>query len=201
MFPAPTTTTVLLTQLRDADDHRAWNEFHQRYMPIILGVARQLGLDEHDAADVAQDTLSRFVVEYRLGRYDRQRGRLRAWIVAIVRYRVIDLFRERGRRREIAAGSGPLDVPDEHRLTEMWEQEHRRVLLARAMEELRRSTRIGDRALQAFQQFVVEQRAAADVAAALDMSTADVYVAKNRIANRLRAIVQQLEAQYDESAP
>lgn len=193
-----TTTTLLLNQLRDPADQRAWSEFHQRYMPIILGLAQQLGLDAHDAADVAQETLSRFIIEYRAGRYDRDRGRLRAWIVAIVRYRVLDLFRDRAHRREVASPPELEAVPDEGRLTELWEVEHQRVLLRRALDELRASSRIGDRTLAAFQGFVLEQRPAADVARELSITPADVYVAKNRVANRLREIVQRLSAEYDE---
>jgi len=71
-----TTTTALLDGLHDPANEEVWREFDTRYRPIILGFAVKLGLSDEDAADVAQDTLARFVQEYRAGRYDRTRGRL-----------------------------------------------------------------------------------------------------------------------------
>ena len=80
-----TTTTVLLDGLYDPANSVVWRQFDQRYRPIIIGFARRLGLTDDDAADIAQETLVRFVKEYRAGKYDRTRGRLRTWIIAMVR--------------------------------------------------------------------------------------------------------------------
>ena len=99
------TTTALLEGLRDSENAILWEAFDRRYRPILVGFARNLGLDEVDAADVAQETLSRFVQEYREGRYDRSRGRLGAWLVGIARYRILDLRRKRAVSREGASGT------------------------------------------------------------------------------------------------
>ena len=92
------TTTAMLQALHDPHDVATWQEFDTRYRPVLIGFARNFGLDDADAADVAQDTLTRFLEQYRDGRYERERGRLGAWLVGIARYRILDLRRKHGRR-------------------------------------------------------------------------------------------------------
>ena len=83
MLDITRTTTVLLEGLHDASNDAVWGEFDRRYRPVVFGFARRLGLDDADAADVAQETLTRFLEEYRRGVYDRERGRLRSWLVTL----------------------------------------------------------------------------------------------------------------------
>jgi len=71
------TTTRLLEGLCDPEDEALWCEFDAQYRPILVGFARRLGLNVEDAADLAQETLVRFVEAYRAGRYDRGKARLR----------------------------------------------------------------------------------------------------------------------------
>ena len=94
------TTSALLDGLLEPGNEAIWREFDGRYRPIIFAFTRKLGLDESDAADVAQEAMLRFVQEYRAGKYDRQRGRLRSWIIGIVKYRAADLQRSGAKHRE-----------------------------------------------------------------------------------------------------
>lgn len=191
-----TTTTLLLEGLFDSQNEAAWREFHERYTPTIVAFAQRLGLSADDAADVAQETLSKFLTEYRAGKYDRSRGRLRSWIVGIARWRVADLRRARAGRREIQDDLAVDELPDDESLTRLWEQEHRATLLRNALAELRENSRFGASTLEAFERYVLEQQPPADVAARLGISVADVYMAKNRVAERLREIILRLEAAY-----
>ena len=93
--PARThTTTALLAALHDLSDQPAWREFEGRYAPIISGVARRMGLSESDSQDVMQETMLQFIRDYRAGKYDRTRGRLRSWIIGIARHRIADIFEQ-----------------------------------------------------------------------------------------------------------
>ena len=71
------TTTAMLDALHNPSDVATWEEFDQRYRPVLIGFARNLGLDDADAADVAQDTLARFLEQYRDGKYERDREEVR----------------------------------------------------------------------------------------------------------------------------
>src|SRR5262249_475580 len=88
-----TTTTLLLESLKDPGNQSVWREFDGRYRSIIIGFARNLGLNEEDAHEVAQQTLTEFVRDFSNGKYKRDRGRLRSWIIGIAQHRIADLCR------------------------------------------------------------------------------------------------------------
>ena len=122
----------MLQALHDPHDVATWQEFDTRYRPVLIGFARNFGLDDADAADVAQDTLTRFLEQYRDGRYERERGRLGAWLVGIARYRILDLRRKHG-RRPLRGESAMIDLDDDKGLTEIWEDERRKAILRQSV--------------------------------------------------------------------
>ncbi len=196
MIDLTRTTTQLLEGLRHSDDAAAWGEFESRYRALLENFARKLGLSDADAEDAAQEAITRFLTEYRLGKYDREKGRLRSWLIGIVRYRALETRRKR-------AGS-PADLPhddqlldDEAGMTRIWEQQQREQVLRGAMEELRTRTAMGEKTLRAFDLSVTRQLPAKEVADTLGMSVHDVYLAKSRCMARLREIIDRLEAVYD----
>jgi RNA polymerase sigma factor (sigma-70 family) len=198
MWAATRTTTRLLEGLFDPAADAVWEEFDRRYRPIIVGLARRLGLPDQDAADVAQETLARFVKAYRAGEYDRQRGRLRSWIIGIARYRITDALRARGEQRGWRGDSIIGSVPEQHEMDRIWDVERRQAILRQAVDELRADSKMSDKTIRAFEMLTFHRRSAAAVAEELGMTLNDVYQAKNRVAGRLRESVARLEALYDE---
>jgi len=201
MIDATRTTTMLLEGLFDTDDRLAWGEFDARYRPILLAFARRLGLGEPDAFDIAQETLLQFVKEYRAGRYDRDRGRLRSWLIGIARYRIASMRRTGARRPATPAGTAIMTLPDEAELTNVWESERRMVVLQAALNELRARTKLTDQTLKAFEMLVIRQMPVSAVAEELEITAHDVYLAKSRVAARLREIIDRLEQAFDEEVP
>jgi len=194
------TTTQLLQKLHDPRQEAVWREFDDRYRPIICRLGRRFGLTDDDAADVAQETLTAFVRDYQAGKYDRGRGRLRSWIIAIARHRIYDAMRRRAIRREWRGESAICEVPDEGRLTAVWDAESERALFERAMTELREQTKISKKTIRAFEALVLEGLAAEAVAESFDLTVAEIYRIKNRVTKRLREIVARLESTYRECA-
>jgi RNA polymerase sigma-70 factor (ECF subfamily) len=192
------TTTMLLEGLHDEANAEAWEEFDRRFRPIIVGFAMKLGLREADAADAAQETLARFVSEYRQGRYDRSRGRLRSWLMSLARSRIADLRRRQARRRESRGESAIIDLPNDAAMAQIWEEEQQRSMLRRALDALRETTRTSEKTIQAFELLVVNGLPVDAVAVQLSMSAQDVYLAKSRVAQRLRQILSDLAAAYEE---
>jgi len=193
-----TTTTTLLEGLFDPSNAFVWEAFDARYRPIITAYALKLGLRPDEADDIAQDALVAFVREYRAGKYNRSRGRLRGWIIGIVKNHVLDRRRAVFNRRERRGDSVLITLPDDARLSEIWETERRTVLLRRALTVLRETSRITDQTIRAFELFVLHERTADDVAAELGVTARDVYMAKKRVAERLREILAQFEQVYDD---
>ncbi|MBK9118077.1 MAG: RNA polymerase sigma factor [Phycisphaerales bacterium] len=189
------TTTALLAGLHEDGNRAAWGEFDRRYRPILVGFLRRMGLNEADAADVAQETLTTFVEDYRKGKYDREQGRLRSWLIGIARFRLGDLRRAVGKRRVLRGESALAALPDDFDAEAVWEAEQRRIIFEQAVTELRASTRLSERTIRAFERVVLGGEPVERVAVELELTPQEIYNAKNRVVNRLREIVQR----YDES--
>jgi RNA polymerase sigma-70 factor (ECF subfamily) len=191
-----TTTTQLLEALHDPSDEAVWRDFDARYRPIIYAIAQRLGLRPDDAAEIAQETLTEFVRDYRNGGYERGRGRLRSWIIGIARHRVTDALRQRAKRREMRGESAFEELPDDNRLVELWEAERERTILDLALKELRENTKTDEKTVRSFEMVAIEGVPAEAVAAETGMTVAEVYRVKNRITRRLREIVERLTQAY-----
>lgn len=187
------TTTQLLEGLHAPDNRGAWDEFDRRYRPILVGFLRHMGLNETDAADVAQETLTCFVEDYRARKYDREQGRLRSWLIGIARCRMLDMRRAVGRRRERRGESAIEGLAAEADAESIWEAEQRRYIFEQAIGELRRSTRFNERTIEAFDRAVLRHEPIERVSAELGLTPQEIYNAKNRVVERLREMVKRYE--------
>lgn len=198
--PHSQTTSQLLAGLYDTANTEVWSQFDARYRPIILGVVLRLGLRPEDAADVAQQVLFEFVRDYRLGKYSRDKGRLRSWIAGIARNRAIDLLNAERRARIGRGESAIVALPDQHTFDQAWTAEERRAVLNEAKRRLRERSGHDEATIRAFE-MVVERKIPAETAAAeCGLSIASVYQAKARIAEKLRSIIEQVEAEFADPA-
>lgn len=191
-----TTTTELLDGLHKDGNEAAWYEFDRRYRPLLLAFLRRAGVTPADADDVAQETLACFLRDYRAGKYDRGQGRLRSWLIAIARYRLLDQKRAVGRRREFRGESAIVQLPDGADAEIMWEQEERRLILEQALRELRQAAHFRPRTLEAFDRVVLRHEPIERVCDELGLTPQEIYNAKNRVVERLRDIAQRYEAGY-----
>ncbi len=190
------TTTAMLEALLDPADDEVWRDFDHRYRPILVAFARRLGLPAEDAADAAQETLTRFVRSYRDGKYDRDRGRLRSWIIGIARHCVYDIHQRRATdpKRGMSAIS---ELPDESTINAMWDEEYEHEILRQGISELRQQTRTEEGTIRAFEMLAFDDRTPAEVAEELSISVNDVYLAKHRCLKRLREILSHLKHLYE----
>jgi len=191
------TTTALLSGLLDPAAQESWVEFDSRFRPILRGFAMKLGLSEADAEDVTQESLARFVKHYREGKYDRSRGRLSSWLIAIAHNCIFDLRKGRAGRKEHRGESAIADLSETNSMEAVWAEESRRVILDHAMRELKESTRLESRTISAFEMLAFKQKPPADIAAEMQMSVDSVYAAKNRCLTQLREILERLNQVYE----
>lgn len=190
------TTTELLDGLHESGNRAVWSEFDRRYRPILVGFLRRMGLNDSDSADVAQETLACFVQDYRQGRYDRQQGRLRSWLIGIARCRLADLRRGQARRREFRGESAIVDLPHDIDSETIWEAEERRHIFELAVEELHQTSRFNSRTIEAFERVVLKHEPVENVSSEMGLTAQDIYNAKNRVVERLREIVKRYEAGF-----
>ena len=195
------TTTALLEGLFDSDNELAWSHFDARYRPIVIAFARKLGLSESDAGDVAQETILQFLKEYKEGKYDRERGRLRSWLIGIARFRIAGVYRKKASKREYRGESAMVTLPEnEADLDQVWDTERRTVILQAAFKELQNTTKTDDRNMRAFEMLVFNQIPVTAVCDELGMTAQQAYMAKSRTAKRLKDIIDRIEELYDEDA-
>ncbi|MCR9198979.1 MAG: sigma-70 family RNA polymerase sigma factor [Planctomycetaceae bacterium] len=199
------TSTTLLFRLRDVSDTAAWEDFVARYSPKIFQWCCRNSLQESDAADVTQQVLLKLVTQMRSFEYDRSRGTFRAWLKTVTTNAVRDL----GRRwqHQNVRGSGDTVTGEQLKsladpqalanLTAGIEAQYQQELLKEA--EARVQPRVQPHTWLAWQRTAVDQVAASDVAAEVDMTVAEVYVAKSRVNKMLRQEIRQMEAASDGS--
>ncbi|MCC6677012.1 MAG: RNA polymerase sigma factor [Phycisphaerales bacterium] len=188
---------MLLDSLKDPAQTAVWSEFDARFRPLLTAFAVRLGLDAVEAEDAAQETLVEFVGAYRAGKYDRSKGRLSSWIISIAHHRIAHRLQVVGRAAGRRGESALVDLSDPARLTAVWQDEQQRLIIIRAMEILREG-KTAEPTIRAFDLFAVRGVAAEEVARECGMTVAEVYTAKNRVAERLRTIIDELTAAWRE---
>jgi RNA polymerase sigma-70 factor (ECF subfamily) len=186
------TNTRLLEELADPSNQAVWREFDARYRTLVVRFAKRSGLSDEDAADEAQDARAGFARDYRSGSYDRDKGRLRTWLFGIARNRIFDVLRLAARRRrQVGAAEEP--IQESAALEDVWEQEWRAATLRLAVDEVRRSSTIDPRTMQAFDLVVLASQSPREAARIVNMTVDEVYVAKSRVLSRIRGVIAELE--------
>ncbi|MEM6778908.1 MAG: sigma-70 family RNA polymerase sigma factor [Planctomycetota bacterium] len=194
MTTANSTRVSLVTRLGDHEDHDAWAQFVDIYGPLIYRYGRRRGLQDSDAADLAQDVLrevSQAIVKFQ---YDPAIGRFRNWLFLIARRVLSRRFRNRDRSFRGSGDTASLqqlqELPDPH-AEDLWEVEYRKHLFQWASEQVR--SEFSENTWAAFWRTAVEGDSPADVAGALGLRVGSIYVARNRVMRRLRQRIAQVD--------
>jgi RNA polymerase sigma-70 factor (ECF subfamily) len=193
MPDSPTTRPSLLVRLRDPRDGAAWQEFVDLYAPLVYGWARHKGLQDADAADVTQEVFRSMAGAVAKLEYDASRGAFRGWLFTVTRNRIRNFLASRQARERGSGGTTMmqfLEEQPEKGEEAAWELEYQQRVFAWAAERVR--GQFEERTWQAFWLAAVERKSGEEVAQELQMSVGAVYVAKNRVLNRLRQEVQEM---------
>jgi RNA polymerase sigma factor (sigma-70 family) len=196
MRDSPPTNPSLIVRLAVEQDRLAWEQFVEIYAPLVFAFAQRRGLQDADAADIVQQVLQRVADAFRRGKYDRSRGLFRGWLLTIARHEVSDALAARARREQSRGGTtaqhalGSFPQPSDP-IGEDWDREYEERLLAWAAERVR--TEVQPATWQAFWETTIVRRSGQDVADALGMSIAAVYLAKSRVMKRLRELIREID--------
>ena len=192
MSQVPVTRTSLLFRLRDTANQQAWEEFVEIYTPLVHGFCFQRGLQDADAADLAQEVMRAVARNMPTFEYQPDKGTFRAWLFTITRNK-FNSFLEK-RRREPQGGG---DTTTQERIEAQpcpetdarWERDFQQRLFDWACGQVQREFQATT--WQAFWRAAVEDESGEDVARSLGLSVGAVYVAKSRVLARLRVKVQE----------
>jgi RNA polymerase sigma-70 factor (ECF subfamily) len=190
------TTSTVLQRLRRFDDRDAWAAFADRFRAPIERFARKQGLSETDAEDVAQETLLGFAKAYREDGYDRSKGRLSHWLFGIA-WRRIDHERRKG-QHAVAERTAADDatafwaaVPDDAAASQAWDEVWEQALMERCIQRAR--SEVQPQTFRAFEMLVLEKKTVDEVVAELRVTRNAVYIAKHRVASRIKDLIAELE--------
>jgi len=193
--PLPTTRVTLLARLRqEPTDQAAWGVFVERYGRHIYRWCRQWKLQDADAEDVTQDILMKLAQKLRAFAYDPSRS-FRGWLKTLTHHAWRD-FVDSPRRARAAAGD-----------REVWELmrtlEAREDLVQKLQEafdhelleaaKVRVRLRVAPHTWEAFRLVALEGLPVAEVAAAVQLQVAMVYVAKSKVQKMLQEEIEKLE--------
>ena len=169
----------------------AWEEFNQKYSPVIAGFAHNLGARPHDVDDLIQDVMLGFFSHVPSFQYDPSKGRFRGYL-KVCTFRALQ--KRAGQNAKF--NSVPLEntSEDDLQVQQVWDE-------AWADEQLNRAIAMvcanyeNNATFRAFELNVIQGKPAAEVARMIGLSVDSVYKAKERVTQALRVKLQYLEAE------
>ena len=201
------TRPSLLGRLKEGDDVEAWQEFYRLYGKLVRDFAIRAGLTDAEADDVVQETaigVARNLPEFR---YDPKVCRFKTWLLNQTSWRIKNQLKRRAQPGQpsgstAVVGSKPAHddrtstierVPDPGAadLEGLFETQWRVHLTAAALEKVKQQFSL--KQIQIFDLVVMKEWSGGEVARALDVSLANVYVTKHRVAAALKLEVERLE--------
>jgi RNA polymerase sigma-70 factor (ECF subfamily) len=189
----PETRASLLVRIQNQHDEEAWREFVAIYRPVVYRLARQRGLQDADAEDLAQRVV--ISVQRAIGKWraDPAKGRFRFWLARIAQNAIINALTRQP--LDIAAGGTSIHQllekqpqPDHHTQQDL-EREYRRSLFRWAAQRVLPEFRNGT--WEAFWLTTVDRMSVEDAARALGKSVGAIYAARSRVMRRLKDEIQQ----------
>jgi RNA polymerase sigma factor (sigma-70 family) len=185
--PAEDTSVTLMVRLQKFPaDPTAWDEFVERYRPMIRAWCLKWHLQDSDADDVVQDVLVKLVAAIRKFQYDPRRS-FRAWLKTVTQHALSDFVA--ARRKDPGQTAAPIDMIAEsaeaktdleQRLEDAFDAEVLELAMHRVKKRVKACT------WDAFHLTAVEGLTGAAAAAKLEIPVAHVFVAKNRVQKMLQ---------------
>jgi RNA polymerase sigma factor (sigma-70 family) len=195
MNPPPETRASLLIRVRDPADQPAWQEFVEIYWPVIVRLARQHGLQEADAEDVAQEILLAVAKAVEQREHDPKRAKFRTWLHRVAHNAILNAL-TRGRPDRGSGDSALLAVLNGHEshhgpTSDLLQLEYRREVFRWAALQVRKEFQ--QATWDAFWLTAVEGRAVDVVAEELAKNRGAVYAARSRVMRRIQEKATEYE--------
>ena len=184
------TRESLLGRLKFGEAEEAWKEFYHLYWGAILRYSRKLGLPQHQAEEVLQETMVTLMRVLPRFTYDRGKGKFRNFLLTIVHRKALAMLRRTSRKTEVPwddARDGTADAFDNGGSVEaealarwrdsLWEEAIRRV---------RDDARLAENTFPIFEAYAIRRRPVAEVAREFGVKENAVYQIRNRLLRRVQ---------------
>ena len=202
------TRKSLIARLDNWEDQKTWDEFYKTYWKLIYSVGIKAGLRSDEAFDVVQETILTIAKQSKKHQYDPEQGSFKNWLMNMTRWRINDQFRKR--TKDTSANN--FEFPDDRAtavldrmadpkgdtLERMWDAEWKKNLTKAALEKVK--IQVSSKQYQIFHCYVIQEWEARKVQEHLDVSIAQVYLAKHRVGTIFKKELKKLEEDERENS-
>ena len=195
------TRKSLIARLDNWEDQKTWDEFYQTYWRLIYSVAIKAGLRPEEAFDCVQETILSIAKQSKKKLYDPEQGSFKTWLMNMTRWRINDQFRKRKKDTAMVAGEWAddrktavidrIEDPNGDVLERLWDVEWKKGIADAALARVK--AQVSPKQYQIFDFYVVRQMDAQEVQEKLNVSMAQVYLAKHRVGAVLKKELAKLE--------
>jgi RNA polymerase sigma factor (sigma-70 family) len=176
-----------------AEDALAWEWFHRTYDPAIRRLVRRAGLSPTDTDDCVQEAWAELLGALAAFAFDPRLGRFEAWLRVLVRRKIIQFYRRRGRELvRPASDSVARAVSDGDDPTAHFQRQEERALVRRVLSLLR--PEISEINYRLLQLRWVQGREIPAIAETLDLTAEQVRYRLHRLKRRIRVLVAREQA-------
>jgi len=195
------TRKSLIARLDNWEDQKTWDEFYQTYWRLIYSVAIRAGLRPEEASDCVQETILSIAKQSKKKLYDPEQGSFKTWLMNMTRWRINDQFRKRKKDTAMTGGHWDderetavidrIEDPNGDVLERLWDVEWKKGIADAALSRVK--AQVSPKQYQIFDYYVVRQWDAGKVQDKLNVSMAQVYLAKHRVGAVLKKELAKLE--------
>jgi len=199
------TRKSLIARLDNWEDQKTWDEFYQTYWRLIYSVAIKAGLRSEEAFDCVQETILSIAKQSKKKLYDPEQGSFKTWLMNMTRWRINDQFRKRKKDTAMAGGEWDddrktavidrIEDPNGDVLSRLWDVEWKKGIADAALARVK--AQVSPKQYQIFDFYVVRQWDAQKVQEKLNVSMAQVYLAKHRVGAVLKKELAKLEEETE----
>lgn len=194
-FNNETTRSSVIRAVADTENEAAWQRFFDLYAGFVFSIARSKGLNDTDADDIVQMVFVDLVRTLPSFKYDREKGRFRSYLAALVKWRVIDRLKAVRRDAELKAGFMEEVKETGQRDEEFADREWKAVAMDHALRRIKSSVRPEHYA--AFVASTVEGQDTETVMKLYNLSRDNLYQIRKRLSERLRKVMSEVLAEMD----
>ena len=196
MSAFPNTPTALLTRIAaDAagEDEAVWTELVELYQPAMRGFLLKHGAQDSEVDDIMQNVVVRLVGILREGKYDKRRGRFRAYLSTLLYHELIDCARKAQARMEhrrvpVEEDSAVVEPEAVAAVEREWLSECHEAAVRHILE----NTALAKTSKAVFQELERTGDTCEAVAKRFDLSAASVRQIKSRVSRMVTALERRL---------
>ena len=195
-FNNETTRSSVIRAVANTENEAAWQRFFDLYAGFVFSIARSKGLNDTDADDIVQMVFSDLARNLPSFKYDREKGRFRPYLAALVKWRVID--RLKAVRRDADLKADFMEEAKSAATTEDEDFEEREGQSAAMEETLRRiKPEVRPEHYAAFVASAVEGQDTDVVTKLYGISRDSLYQIRKRLTVKLREKLAEVRAEMD----